>query len=84
MGRKYNYLTKSKITSGLQCQKKLWFDVHNPIKKDKAVFTNNDGVKETHTAKFDRKGNVKKNTVKVKGKRKVVTRYAKGGLVQYD
>lgn len=38
MGRKYNYLTKSKITSGLQCQKKLWFDVHNPIKKDKAVF----------------------------------------------
>ena len=38
MGRKYNYLTKSKITSGLQCKKKLWFDVHDPIKKDKGIF----------------------------------------------
>tara|TARA_R110000787_G_scaffold205068_1_gene315552 strand:+ start:81 stop:308 length:228 start_codon:yes stop_codon:yes gene_type:complete len=54
------------------------------IKKDKAVFTNNDGVKETHTAKFDRKGDVKKNTVKVKGQKKVVTKYKKGGLVQFD
>ena len=34
-----NYaLTKTKITSGLQCYKKLWFDVHQPIKKDKHVF----------------------------------------------
>tara|TARA_R110000737_G_scaffold294160_2_gene300762 strand:+ start:402 stop:614 length:213 start_codon:yes stop_codon:yes gene_type:complete len=54
------------------------------IKKDTAVFTNKDGVKETHTAKFDRKGNVKKNTVKVKGQKKVVTKYKKGGLVQHD
>ena len=38
MGRKYNYLTKSKITSGLQCQKKLWFDVHQPLKIQKAIF----------------------------------------------
>ncbi len=28
-------LTKSKITSGLQCKKKLWFDVHQPLKKTK-------------------------------------------------
>ena len=34
-----NYtLTKTKITSGLQCHKKLWFDFHEPIKKDKFVF----------------------------------------------
>jgi DNA polymerase III epsilon subunit-like protein len=34
-----NYiLTKTKITSGLQCQKKLWFDCHNPIKKDNFLF----------------------------------------------
>ena len=26
MGRKYNYLTKTKIASGLQCEKKLWFE----------------------------------------------------------
>ena len=39
MGRKYNYLTKTKIASGLQCEKKLWFDVHQPIKKkEKATF----------------------------------------------
>ena len=39
MPRKYDYLTKSKIQSGLQCHKKLWFDVHEPLKKiPKAVF----------------------------------------------
>ena len=39
MPKKYDALSKSKITSGLQCHKKLWFDVHQPIKnKDKAVF----------------------------------------------
>ena len=39
MPRKYDYLTKSKITSGLQCHKKLWFDIHEPTKKiEKAVF----------------------------------------------
>ena len=31
-------LTKSKITSGLQCPKKLWFDVNQPIKKDLHIF----------------------------------------------
>jgi hypothetical protein len=34
-----NYiLTKTKITSGLQCKKKLWFDFHEPIKKDNFLF----------------------------------------------
>ena len=33
MPRKYDYLTKSKIQSGLQCHKKLWFDIHKPLKK---------------------------------------------------
>lgn len=37
--KKYDALTKSKITSGLQCHKKLWFDIHQPIKhKDKVAF----------------------------------------------
>ena len=31
-------LTKTKITSGLQCHKKLWFDVHQKIKIKKSVF----------------------------------------------
>ena len=39
MPKKYDALTKSKITSGLQCHKKLWFDIHQPIKnKDKVAF----------------------------------------------
>ena len=32
MANKNYALTKTKITSGLQCHKKLWFDVHEPIK----------------------------------------------------
>lgn len=31
-------LTKSKIASGLQCPKKLWFDVNQPIKQDLHIF----------------------------------------------
>lgn len=31
-------LTKTKISSGIQCQKKLWFDIHDPIKKDNFLF----------------------------------------------
>ena len=38
MPRKYNFLTKTKITSGRQCHKKLWFDVHQPLKREKAIF----------------------------------------------
>ena len=39
MPRKDDYLTKSKIQSGLQCHKKLWFEIHEPLKKEpKAAF----------------------------------------------
>lgn len=31
-------LTKSRIMSGLQCHKKLWFDAHQPIKQDLHIF----------------------------------------------
>lgn len=31
-------LTKSRVMSGLQCHKKLWFDVHQPIKQDLHIF----------------------------------------------
>ena len=35
MAKKYDALSKSKIISGLRCTKKLWFDVHEPIKFEK-------------------------------------------------
>ena len=35
MPKKYDALTKSKIISGRRCPKKLWFDVHQPIKYEK-------------------------------------------------
>lgn len=35
MKNKSYKLTKSKIASGLQCQKKLWFEIHEPLKKTK-------------------------------------------------
>jgi hypothetical protein len=38
MFTKMHILTKSKITSGLQCTKKLWFDVNKPIKKELHIF----------------------------------------------
>ena len=31
-------LTKSKIISGLQCHKKLWFDIHDPLKFNSSYF----------------------------------------------
>jgi hypothetical protein len=31
-------LTKSRVMSGLQCPKKLWLDVHQPIKQDLHIF----------------------------------------------
>ena len=34
-----NYiLTKTLINSGLQCEKRLWFDFHDQIKKDNFLF----------------------------------------------
>jgi len=35
MAKKYDALSKGKIISGLRCTKKLWFDVHEPIKFEK-------------------------------------------------
>ena len=36
---KYYSLTKTLILSGIQCEKKLWFDLNDKIKlKDKAIF----------------------------------------------
>ena len=36
-----NYiLTKTKITRGLECNKKLWFDFHNPIKHEDTYLLN--------------------------------------------
>jgi hypothetical protein len=36
---KYYSLTKTLILSGIQCEKKLWFDLNEKIKsKDKAIF----------------------------------------------
>lgn len=38
-----NYiLTKTLINSGLQCEKKLWFDFHDPIDEDSASFKRGD------------------------------------------
>lgn len=37
LGKSYS-LTKSKIMAGMQCHKKLWFDINSPIKKDLHVF----------------------------------------------
>ena len=38
-----NYiLTKTLINSGLQCEKKLWFDFHDPIDEDNASFDRGD------------------------------------------
>ena len=46
-------LTKSKITSGLQCKKKLWFDVHDKLKFSKSTFERgerfNEIVREHYT-----------------------------------
>ena len=38
MANKNYTLTKSKIISGKQCHKKLWYDFHQKIKAEKAVF----------------------------------------------
>ena len=48
-----NYkLTKTLIMSGLQCHKKLWFDVHKKIKKEKATFKRGDLFGEQVVKKY--------------------------------
>ena len=43
MNNKAYVLTKTKITSGLQCEKKLWFDFHDPekIEETSTLFAGN-------------------------------------------
>ena len=38
MNNKSYRLTKSKINSGIQCKKKLWFDIHDKLKTETAEF----------------------------------------------
>ncbi len=38
MNNKSYRLTKSKINSGIQCKKKLWFDIHDKFKTETAEF----------------------------------------------
>jgi len=62
MPKKYDFLTKTKIQSGLQCTKKLWFDVHQPIPKE-------DRIKKSVFKRGNRFGDViKKHYTKVYGK----------------
>ena len=51
-------LTKSKITSGLQCKKKLWYDVHDPLKSSKSTFERGERFNEV----------VRKHYTKIYGK----------------
>lgn len=52
-------LTKSKIASGLQCKKKLWFDIHEPAKKvKKATFERGERFNEV----------IRKHYTKIHGK----------------
>jgi len=46
MNDKSYKLTKSKITSGLKCNKKLWFDIHDKLKTEKAEFKRGDRFNE--------------------------------------
>ena len=59
MSAKTYKLTKSKIASGLQCKKKLWFDVHEPAKKiNKATFERGERFNEV----------IRKHYTKIHGK----------------
>ena len=52
-------LTKSKIASGIQCKKKLWFDIHEPAKKvKKATFQRGERFNEV----------IRKHYTKIHGK----------------
>ena len=55
-------LTKSKITSGLQCKKKLWFDVHDKLKFSKSTFERgerfNEIVREHYTKIYGKELNL--------------------------
>lgn len=59
MSSKAYKLTKSKVASGLQCKKKLWFDIHEPAKKiKKATFERGERFNEV----------IRKHYTKIHGK----------------
>jgi len=59
MKHKTYKLTKSKIASGSQCKKKLWFDIHEPAKKvNKATFERGERFNEV----------IRKHYTKIHGK----------------
>ena len=64
MPKKYDFLTKTKIQSGQQCTKKLWFDVHQPIKDriKKSIFERgnrfNDVVRKHYTKVYGKSKNL--------------------------
>ena len=64
MPKKYDFLTKTKIQSGQQCPKKLWFDVHQPIKDKikKSIFARgnrfNDVVRKHYTKVYGKSKNL--------------------------
>ena len=55
-------LTKSNITSGLQCKKKLWYDVHDPLKSSKSTFERgerfNEVVRKHYTSIYGKELNL--------------------------
>ena len=64
MPKKYDFLTKTKIQSGQQCTKKLWFDVHQPIEDriKKSIFERgnrfNDVVRKHYTKVYGKSKNL--------------------------
>lgn len=55
-------LTKSKITSGLQCKKKLWYDINDPLKSNKSTFERgerfNEVVRKHYTSIYGKELNL--------------------------
>ena len=55
-------LTKSNITCGLQCKKKLWYDVHDPLKSSKSTFERgerfNEVVRKHYTSIYGKELNL--------------------------
>ena len=62
-------LTKSKITTGLHCPQKLWFDINNKIKKDHFnLYRGNvfgEKIKEIYGNGFDLSNNFEYNIIQL-------------------
>ena len=68
--RKLSYsLTKSKITTGLHCPQKLWFDINDKIKIDHFNFHRGnvfgEKIKEMYGNGFDLSNNFEKNIIQL-------------------